>query len=93
MRKSWGRDEKVDVEDGWGKGWKDEEEKDRESADILASTVADHQLLSVTPLYRTNPPRSFSLMGLLKTHVPLPRYSKPPTLPLNITITPNKLSS
>jgi hypothetical protein len=32
MRKSWGRDENVDVEDGWGKGWKDEEEKDGELA-------------------------------------------------------------
>jgi len=35
MRKSWGRDEKVDVEGGWGKGWKDEEEQNSESADIF----------------------------------------------------------
>jgi hypothetical protein len=34
MRKSWGRDEKVEVEDGWGKGWKDEEEKDGELANV-----------------------------------------------------------
>jgi hypothetical protein len=93
MRKSWGRDEKVDVEDGWGKGWKDEEEKDGESTYTLARNVADQQLLSVIPLYWTNPPRSFSLMGPLKIHDPPRRYSKRPTLPLNIIITPNKLSS
>lgn len=30
MRKSWGKDEKSNLEDGWGKGWKDEDEKDGE---------------------------------------------------------------
>lgn len=41
MRKSWGRDEKVDVEDGWGKRWKDEEEQNSESADGRDCTPAD----------------------------------------------------
>ena len=58
MRKSWGRDEKVDVEDGWGRdekvnieegwgqGWKDEGEQNGESADIIDRLRADHKLLS-----------------------------------------------
>ena len=93
MRKSWGRDEKVDVEDGWGKGWKDEEEKDGESANIRARTVADGQLLSLSLIPMANLHRSFSLMGPPRAHDPPHHYIKPPILPLNTIITLNKLFS
>jgi len=46
MRKSWGRDEKVNIEEGWGQGWKDEGEQNGESADIIDRLRADHKLLS-----------------------------------------------